>query len=79
MQKAGKTVHAFAGEGDVDPAAVVSNVVTIKWPPGSTGSLEIPEIDRVAWVGPDDARRLLNPAQAALVDRLLDQLKSDLR
>ncbi len=79
VQKAGKTVHAFAGEGDVDPAAVVSNVVTIKWPPGSTGSLEIPEIDRVAWVGPDDARRLLNPAQAALVDRLLDQLKSDLR
>ena len=37
--------------------------------------MEIPEIDRVAWVGPDDARRLLNPAQAALVDRLLDHLE----
>ena len=57
----------------------MSNVVTIRWPPGSTGTLEIPEIDRVTWVAPDDAKRLLNPAQAALVDRLLDHLKSDLR
>jgi predicted NUDIX family NTP pyrophosphohydrolase len=79
VQKAGKTVHAFAGEGDVDPATIVSNVVTIRWPPGSTGTRQIPEIDRVAWVAPGDARRLLNPAQAALVDRLLDHLNPDLR
>jgi predicted NUDIX family NTP pyrophosphohydrolase len=79
VQKAGKTVHAFAGEGDVDPATIVSNVVTIRWPPGSTGTRQVPEIDRVAWVAPDDARRLLNPAQVALVDRLLDHLNPDLR
>jgi predicted NUDIX family NTP pyrophosphohydrolase len=79
VQKAGKTVHAFAGEGQVDPAFVASNLVTVEWPPRSARLIEVPEIDRVAWVSPDDARRLLNPAQGPLVDRLLDHLAADLR
>ncbi len=78
-QKAGKTVHAFAGEGDLDPAAAVSNVVTVVWPPRSGRTIEVPEVDRVAWVAPDEARRLLNPAQAPLVDRLVSHLATSLR
>ena len=35
-----------------------------------------PEIDRAEWMSPDTARRKLNPAQAAFVDRLLDLLAS---
>jgi predicted NUDIX family NTP pyrophosphohydrolase len=35
----------------------------------------VPEIDRVAWLTPDDARRLVVSAQAALVDRLEDALE----
>src|SRR5436305_12095426 len=32
-QKAGKVVHAWACEGDADPAAVVSNTMRAEWPP----------------------------------------------
>jgi predicted NUDIX family NTP pyrophosphohydrolase len=31
----------------------------------------VPEIDRVQFFGADEARRVINAAQAALVDRLL--------
>jgi predicted NUDIX family NTP pyrophosphohydrolase len=31
---------------------------------------EFPEVDRAGWFGLEDAREKLNPAQAALLDRL---------
>ena len=34
-QKAGKLVHAWAWEGDADPAAVTSNTMKVEWPRGS--------------------------------------------
>ncbi len=69
--RSGKTVAAWAVEGDLDPSAARSNGTTVEWPPRSGRRIRVPEIDRVAWVSPADARRLLNPAQAAFVDRLL--------
>jgi len=66
----GKVVHGWAVEGDLEPAAVVSNEFEIEWPPRS-GSLQgYPEIDRVAWLEPGEARRRIHPAQAAFIDRL---------
>jgi predicted NUDIX family NTP pyrophosphohydrolase len=49
----------------------VSNEIEVEWPPRSGRRMLVPEIDRVAWVSPDRARRLLNPAQCAFVERLL--------
>ena len=72
--RSGKVVHAWALEGDMDPAELVSMVAEIEWPPRSGHRLQVPEIDRVAWVGPTEARRRLNPAQAGFVDRLLQVL-----
>ncbi len=72
--RSGKTVHGFALEGDLDPDAVHSMRVEIEWPPRSGRRLHVPEIDRVVWASPADARRLLNPAQAEFVDRLLSRL-----
>jgi predicted NUDIX family NTP pyrophosphohydrolase len=69
-QKAGKRVHAWAWEGDLDPAAVTSNEMRTEWPRGSGRWLTFPEVDRCAWFGPDEARARLNPAQAELVGRL---------
>ncbi len=69
-----KLVHGFAAEGDLDPETVVSNTFPLEWPPKSGRFVDTPEIDRVAWCGPDDAKRLLNPAQGAFVDRLLEAL-----
>lgn len=73
-QSGGKVVHAWAVEADLDPAAVVPGTFTLEWPPRSGRQLEFPELDRVAWVTPDEARKLLVAAQAVLVDRLLEHL-----
>ena len=72
--RSGKTVHAWAIEGNLDPTRLHSMVAEIEWPPRSGHRLQVPEIDRVLWVGPGEARRRLNPAQAAFVDRLLQAL-----
>ena len=74
--KSGKRVHAFAGKGDVDPSALSSNTFEMEWPRGSGERRTFPEIDRVRFVRPEEARRLLNPAQAPLVDQLEAKLSS---
>ena len=70
-QKAGKVVHVFAVEGDVDAGAVRSNTFLKEWPPRSGIMQEFPEVDRAGWFTSDDARRKLLPAQTAFIDRLL--------
>jgi predicted NUDIX family NTP pyrophosphohydrolase len=69
-QKAGKTVHAWAWEGDADSEAVTSNEIRTEWPRGSGRWLTFPEVDRCAWFTPDAAREKINPAQAELIGRL---------
>lgn len=69
-QKGGKLVHAWALEGDLDPAASVSNTFSMSWPPGSGTIAAFPELDRVAWFEPAEARRRLKEAQGPFVDRL---------
>jgi predicted NUDIX family NTP pyrophosphohydrolase len=70
-QASGKRVHAWAVEGDLDPAGCSSNEFELEWPPGSGRRQTFPEIDRVAWFDVDEARRRANPAQSSLVDRLV--------
>lgn len=69
-QKAGKVVHAFAGEGDADPEAIESNTFSMEWPPRSGRTIDVPEIDRADWFDLDTARVKINPAQAAFLDAL---------
>jgi len=69
-QKGGKVVHAWAVEGDCDPAAAGSNTFTMEWPPHSGKHAEFPEIDRVAWFDVPTARRKIKQAQAPLVEEL---------
>ena len=69
-QKAGKVVHAWAWEGDADPARVTSNTMQTEWPRGSGRILTFPEVDRCAWFEAQAARERINPAQAELIDRL---------
>jgi predicted NUDIX family NTP pyrophosphohydrolase len=75
--RSGKIVHGFALEGDLDPSRIRSLRVDVEWPPRSGRMISVPEIDRVRWADPAEARRRLNQAQAALVDRLLERLTSD--
>jgi len=71
-QKSGKTVHAWAAQADFDPAALASNRFELEWPPRSGERREFPEADRAEWLDPDEARRKILPAQAPLIDRLLE-------
>ncbi|MCU0477585.1 MAG: NUDIX domain-containing protein [Chloroflexi bacterium] len=73
-QKGGKLVHAWAVEGDLDPANAVSNTFSMAWPPGAETLVAFPEIDRVAWFEPAEARRRVKEAQAAFIDRLAASL-----
>lgn len=72
--KSGKVIHAWAVEGDLDPALASSNEIEIEWPPRSGRRLVIPEVDRVAWFGLEEARRRAHPIQAEFVDRLETRL-----
>lgn len=77
VQKGGKVVHAWAIEGDLDPATAVSNDFEMEWPPRSGRRQRFPEIDRVAWFDPAEARRRLKPTQVPFVDRLVAHLAAD--
>jgi len=69
-QKGGKIVHAWAFEGDLDPANIRSNSFEIEWPPKSGSRMKFPEIDRANFFDLVVARSQINPAQAALLDEL---------
>jgi predicted NUDIX family NTP pyrophosphohydrolase len=75
-QKGGKYVVAWAIEGDLDPAAAQSNTFPFQWPPRSGRYIEIPEIDRVEWFAPDEARARIKETQIPFIDRLLGVLDS---
>jgi predicted NUDIX family NTP pyrophosphohydrolase len=69
-QPGGKTVHAWAVEGDFDPRALTSNTFSLEWPPRSGRRQEFPEVDRAAWFDLDEAKRRINRGQAPLLDAL---------
>jgi predicted NUDIX family NTP pyrophosphohydrolase len=69
-QPSGKIVTAWAFEGDCDPASLVSNTCMVEWPPRSGKQLEIPEVDRGAWLTLDQARRKIFKGQEKFLDRL---------
>ena len=68
--KSGKTVSAWAFEGDCDPAALKSNTFTIEWPPRSGKQREFPEIDHADFFTVDAAREKIHPAEFEFVARL---------
>jgi predicted NUDIX family NTP pyrophosphohydrolase len=76
-QRGGKTVHAWAAEGDCDPARVRSNTFTIEWPPRSGRLTEFPEIDQAQWFDLPTAREKINPAQVELLARLEERLETE--
>jgi len=69
-QRGGKVVRAWAQEGDLDVACLVSNTFTMEWPPRSGRTREFPEVDRAEWFDLAEAHRRILPAQAPFLDRL---------
>ena len=74
-QKGGKTVHAWAFEGDCPADFVaVSNTFELEWPPRSGRIQQFPEIDRAEFFLIEEAKRKINEAQIAFLDRLVEAL-----
>ena len=76
-QKGRKIVQAWAFAGDLkDDFEVVSNTFEMEWPPRSGKMERFPEIDRASFFPAQEARRKINVAQAAFIDRLIEKLDS---
>lgn len=75
-QAGGKTVHAWACEGDCDAAAVRSNSFALEWPPKSGRIQHFPEVDRASWFALPEARRRILAGQMPLLDELETLLRA---
>jgi predicted NUDIX family NTP pyrophosphohydrolase len=66
----GKIVHAWAFQGDCDPASTRSNTFMLEWPPRSGRKKEFPEVDRAEFMSVEQARVKMSVAEFELVERL---------
>lgn len=69
-QPSGKTILAWAVEGDCDPATLRSNVFSMEWPPKSGKQQEFPEVDRASWFTIDEARKRIIAGQVPFLDEI---------
>ena len=75
--KSGKTVHAWAFEGDLPESfELKSNLFEMEWPPRSGRLQSFPEVDQARFFTEAVARRKLKQAQVPLLDRLRAAIKS---
>ena len=74
VQKSGKTVHAWAFAGDCDANCIRSNTFEMEWPPKSGRYQNFPEIDRACFFRFAEAKKKINPAQAAFLEELRRKL-----
>lgn len=70
-----KVVHAWAIEGEFDPARLHSNTFELEWPPRSGTRQAFPEADKAAWFTVDEARQRIIAAQAPFLDALALHLR----
>jgi predicted NUDIX family NTP pyrophosphohydrolase len=73
-QTSGKTVHAFAFEGDFDLQKFSSNLFELEWPPRSGKRRRFPEIDRIGWFGPQQALAKIIAYQRPFLRELNEKL-----
>jgi predicted NUDIX family NTP pyrophosphohydrolase len=67
-QKSGKIIHAWAFQGDCDPAQIRSNTFELEWPPKSGRTQEFPEIDRAQFYDLAAARQKILVSELPLLD-----------
>lgn len=69
-QPSGKTIFAWAFEGDIDADQIVSNTFTMEWPPHSGNMQEYPEVDRAGWFSLDEAKQKIIKGQVGFIEEL---------
>lgn len=77
-QKGGKTVHAWAFAGTLEPNfKLASNTFEMEWPPRSGKVQQFPEVDEARFFPLELARIKINQAQTVFLDRLRDAVQRE--
>jgi predicted NUDIX family NTP pyrophosphohydrolase len=69
-QKSGKTVFAWAFEGEFNGNFKCESMCDIEYPPKSGKIIQIPEVDKGNMFTRDEAEKLMNSAQFEFIERL---------
>ena len=78
-QPGGKTIVAWACEGDFDTTALRSNTFSLEWPPRSGKTAEFPEVDKAAWHSIDEALEKISKGQMSILAALVKRLEAEAR
>ncbi len=78
-QLGGKTIVAWAYEGDFDATTLRSNTFSLEWPPRSGKTAEFPEVDRAAWHSIDEALEKISKGQTSILAALVKRLEAEAR
>lgn len=70
----GKTIQAFIGEGDFDPALLKSNMFELEWPPRSGKMQSFPEVDKAEWFDFATAKTKIHKGQIRIIE-LVEHLR----
>ena len=73
--KSGKTIYAWALQGNANTEHITSNRILIEWPPKSGKQIEIPEVDKASWFAMDIAKEKINAGQVPLLEQLEKMLQ----
>jgi predicted NUDIX family NTP pyrophosphohydrolase len=73
-QPGGKTIVAWACEGDFEPALLKSNTFSMEWPPRSGKTAEFPEVDRAGWYDLNEALNKATKGQRPIIAALAGRL-----
>jgi predicted NUDIX family NTP pyrophosphohydrolase len=71
MRASGKQLLIWLAEADLDLAAFASNTFEMAWPPRSGRTTTAPELDRIAYFGVDESRRLIVAGQRPVLDEAM--------
>lgn len=74
--KSGKLIHCWLAAADLDLTPFRSNSFELEWPKGSGRRRAFPEIDRVAYLAPDEALKKIHPGQRPILLEALEKLAS---
>jgi predicted NUDIX family NTP pyrophosphohydrolase len=73
-QPGGKTISAWAIEGDLNEADLKSNMFEMEWPPRSGKQRLFPEVDRAAWFDLTTACQKITRGQIPIIHALAKHL-----
>ena len=75
-----KRVYGWAFECSSDkPIDITCNTFLMEWPPKSGRMQEFPEVDRGCFFGVREAYKKIHTPQAEFIDRLLNELGTDVK